>query len=153
MWRKLEKAWMTCPWQKLEFLFPCLLLSLLPACLWLLLPRVFLVMVTYIVGSFNELAALAGEIGWFSARLVSWISIARYMKPTKAYGEKEKETSLPEAKLEEGSGEWDLPWGSRELLHWHSWPQNFVLSYLLEYVLSCTAIFDVNPSYLVAMQS
>lgn len=54
---------MACPWQKLEFLFPCLLLSLLPACLWLLLPRVFLVTVTYGIGSFDELAALAGEIG------------------------------------------------------------------------------------------
>lgn len=53
------------PWQKLEFLFfPSLLLSLLPACPWLLQPHVFLVTVTGIVGSFKELAALAEETGW-----------------------------------------------------------------------------------------
>lgn len=55
---------MAYPWQKLEFLFfPPLLLSLLPACHWLLLPWVFLVTVTCIVGSFNELAALAEQTG------------------------------------------------------------------------------------------
>lgn len=122
MWRKLEKkVWMAYLWQKLEFLFfPPLLLSLLPAWPWLLLPRVFQVTVTCTVGSFSELAALAEETGWSSARLVSWLSVARGVKPTKAYGEEEEETSLPEARLEEGSGEWDLPWGSRELLHWLS---------------------------------
>ncbi|KAK2530850.1 Acap2 [Columba livia] len=58
------------PQQKLEFLFfPPLLLSQLLACPWLLLPRIFLVTVTCIVGSFDELAALAEESGWFSAQL------------------------------------------------------------------------------------
>lgn len=60
------------PQQKLEFLFfPPLLLSQLLACPWLLLPRIFLVTVICIVGSFDELAALAEESGWFSAQLVS----------------------------------------------------------------------------------
>lgn len=56
------------PRQKLEFLFFSLLLSQLPACPWLLLPRIFLVTVTYIVGSFDELAFLAEESGWFLAQ-------------------------------------------------------------------------------------
>lgn len=61
---------MAYPWQKVEFLFfPLLLLSLLPARPLLLLPRAFLV--TCIVGSFCELAALVEETGWFSTRLVS----------------------------------------------------------------------------------
>lgn len=60
------------PQQKLEFLFfPPLLLSQLLACPWLLPPRIFLVTVACIVGSFDELAALAEESGWFSTQLVS----------------------------------------------------------------------------------
>lgn len=47
----------------------------------------FLVTVTCIVGSFNELGALAEETGWFSARFVSCVSISVGVKPTKAYGE------------------------------------------------------------------
>lgn len=49
-------------------------------------PTGFLVTVTCVVGSFNELSALAEEPGWFSARLVSCVSISVGVKPTKAFG-------------------------------------------------------------------
>lgn len=50
-------------------------------------PTGFLVAVTCVVGSFSELGALAEEAGWFSARLVSCVSVSVGVKPTKAYGE------------------------------------------------------------------
>lgn len=50
-------------------------------------PTGFLVAVTCVVGSFNELGAMAEETEWFSARLVSCVSISVGVKPTKAYGE------------------------------------------------------------------
>lgn len=68
-------------------------------------PTGFLVIVTPIAGSFSELGALAEETGWFSARLVSCVSISVGVKPAKVYGEQREGTSLPEARLEEGNGE------------------------------------------------
>lgn len=48
-------------------------------------PTGILVTVTCVVGSFNELGALAEETECFSARLVSCVSISVDVKPTKAY--------------------------------------------------------------------
>lgn len=50
-------------------------------------PTGFLMTVTCVVGSFNELGALAEETECFSARLVSCVSISVGVRPTKAYGE------------------------------------------------------------------